>query len=594
MATVTVEQWTPFGVALTLTAISGKVTRTSATTFTVILTVAWETYWDDAKTNYGMTATSGGKTVTINTFGVKASRGDGTLTGTYSISGNGSATKSISVTFRNYNSDNGDSKTISRSLSVNVPAWTSYAVTYNANGGSGAPSSQTKWKDQTLTLSKTAPTKTGYIFEGWSTTKQTATTGNLTVNYTPGASYTANASATLYAVWRAKTYTVDYVDEPGTGGPNPQYKSHGIALTLSTTKPTRANYTFKGWGTSRNATTAAYQPGGSYTSNANITLYAIWELSYTKPRITNFSVARCDSDFTVTDKGTYVKVKFTWATDKTVSNITIYVLSASGDIVATSEPTASGTSGTITRATGSGSLSTEQSYTVRVEVRDSDGSTSKYLTLPGIKYAIDFKSGGKGVAFGKPAESDNYVDFGFDTVFDNNLAIAGRDPSGNIKEAFQPQNSNGNTVIGWGNYDSKSGSTNIYGHDVLIGVGNTDNPGTYRPYIRKGDSFDVTVHTAGYLTNSGTYVKFFVPLTRPIVGSPGLSVTSNKGIILRQNGVYTHGSSSETYILPSGYTPAYKYTQGVWVTAIITGLANTDATNNDSIGIEWSGILTFT
>lgn len=287
MATVT--KWTPFGVALDVTATGGTVTRKSATQFTVAINVSWETYYEGAQTNYGMTATSGGVTHTISAFnGTKRSSGSGSFTGTYSISGNGSATKSITVTFKNFNSDNGDSASKNVTFNVNVPAWTSYTVSYNANGGSGAPSAQTKWKDQTLTLSSTKPTRTGHTFQGWATSS-TATSAT----YSAGGSYTANSGATLYAVWKANTYAVNYNANGGTGAPAKQTKTYGVTLKLSTTKPTRTNYNFLGWGTSASATTVSYAAGASYTANAAVTLYAIWELAYVKPRITNASVTRC-------------------------------------------------------------------------------------------------------------------------------------------------------------------------------------------------------------------------------------------------------------------------------------------------------------
>ena len=172
----TVSKWTPFGVALDVTATGSTVTRTSATTYTVKINVSWETYYSGAQTNYGMTAASGGVTYTISKFdGTKRSSDSGSFTGEYSISGNGAATKTVTVAFRNFNTDNGDSATKNVSFSVSVPAWTSYNITFNANGGSGAPGNQTKWKGQTLTLSSTKPTRTGYSFLGWSTSS-TATT----------------------------------------------------------------------------------------------------------------------------------------------------------------------------------------------------------------------------------------------------------------------------------------------------------------------------------------------------------------------------------------------------------------------------------
>lgn len=169
--------------------------------------------------------------------------------------------------------------TMTVSTSYTIPALTKYTVSYNANGGSGAPASQSKYYGKSLTLSSTKPTRTGYTFKGWAT----SSTGSAT--YTSGASYTANASVTLYAVWQANTYTVKYNANGGTGAPSSQTKTHGVTLTLSSTKPTRASvtddgvttsYTFKGWATASTATTASYAAGAKYTANASVTLYAVW------------------------------------------------------------------------------------------------------------------------------------------------------------------------------------------------------------------------------------------------------------------------------------------------------------------------------
>lgn len=208
----TVSKWTPFEVALDLTATGSNVVRKSATEFTVKINASWETYYSGALTNFGMTASSGGGSVNLNTFGTKSSSGSGSFTGTYSISGNGSATKTITVTFKNYEEDwQGNvtqSATKTVSFDVVVPAWTSYTVKYNANGGSGAPSSQTKWKDQTLTLSSTKPTRTGYTFAGWALSKTDADNG--TWYYQAGGTCGKNENLTLYAVWTEHKLTVNY------------------------------------------------------------------------------------------------------------------------------------------------------------------------------------------------------------------------------------------------------------------------------------------------------------------------------------------------------------------------------------------------
>ena len=149
-----------------------------------------------------------------------------------------------------------------------------YTVSYNANGGSGAPASQTKYHGTALTLRSTVPTRSGYKFLGWSTSS-TATSPT----YTAGGSYTANANATLYAVWEKNPtqYTVSYNANGGSGAPASQTKSENVAITLSSTKPTRSGYTFLGWSTSSTATSPTYYPGSSYTTNASVTLYAVWE-----------------------------------------------------------------------------------------------------------------------------------------------------------------------------------------------------------------------------------------------------------------------------------------------------------------------------
>lgn len=70
-----------------------------------------------------------------------------------------------------------------------------FTVSYNANGGTGAPASQTKTYGVNLTLSSTIPTRAGYAFKGWATSSTGA------VAYQAGGTYSANSAVTLYAVW---------------------------------------------------------------------------------------------------------------------------------------------------------------------------------------------------------------------------------------------------------------------------------------------------------------------------------------------------------------------------------------------------------
>ena len=82
----------------------------------------------------------------------------------------------------------------------------------------------------------------------------------------------------LYAKWEALTYPVTFDANGGVGAPASQTKTDGTALTLSNVVPTRNGYVFKGWATSPSGA-VVYNPGDSYTANAAITLYAVWELA---------------------------------------------------------------------------------------------------------------------------------------------------------------------------------------------------------------------------------------------------------------------------------------------------------------------------
>ena len=153
-----------------------------------------------------------------------------------------------------------------------------YTISYNANGGSGAPGSQTKTHGIKMLISRVEPTRSGYTFLGWSTSPSATS-----ASYQPGEWYYANVDRTFYAVWKKNaptSYTVSYDANGGSGAPGSQTKTQDITLTLSGTKPTRSGYTFLGWATSSSATSASYQPGGSYTANASVTLYAVWSCNH--------------------------------------------------------------------------------------------------------------------------------------------------------------------------------------------------------------------------------------------------------------------------------------------------------------------------
>jgi len=450
MASCITSQWARNAPQVKLT-----VTESSSTGNSV--TLSWKLQYTAAYAYSGTAARAysvkiDGSTVKSGTYSI------GGKTGTYTIA---SGTKTVSKTtaarsvsfscsFAFEFTWSGVYKgTHSASGSISIPAKTSYSVKYNANGGSGAPGSQTKWYGTALKLSAAKPTRTGHSFQGW------ATSASGSVAYAAGASYTANASVTLYAVWKANTYTVSFDANGGSGAPASQTKTYGKTLTLSSTKPTRKDFNFLGWATSKSSQAVAYQAGSSYTANAAATLYAVWALAYQKPRIRNLSVVRCDGTGARSDQGTYATAAFDWACDREVTGIQITWKSAAQQ--GTASVPASGTSGHAEQLVGEGSLSVDATYAFQVTVSDSGGSTPASATLNGMRFAIDFLAGGAGVAVGKPAEEE---------MFDVNLPARFRQRfEGTLNMPLNQYFTSGNYCMDLGNSDLV-GANSIWMNDT--------------------------------------------------------------------------------------------------------------------------------
>lgn len=152
----------------------------------------------------------------------------------YNANGGSSTPSTQSCTYPN-------NITISSAISRANGSATGYTITYNDNGGSGGPGTQTSG-GRTIT----------YTFDKWA---QGSTSGT---KYAAGATFTPTADTTMYATWISST-------------------SNNSTLTVSSTKPKKSNAVFKGWATSSTATTPTYLAGSSYTITSNMTLYAVYD-----------------------------------------------------------------------------------------------------------------------------------------------------------------------------------------------------------------------------------------------------------------------------------------------------------------------------
>lgn len=243
-------------------------------------------------TSYQIYIGSGG----VNSYVTVPGSGGGNITVTHSSAGTASFTIKLvavesvldagvkhfgaAVGGHVYGIADGTSKTVSLTTRTST-------LTVNPNGGTwnGSTSSQNFAQAPTSTKAIAAPTRTGYTFTGW-----TLTGGGSFSNTT----YTYGASnGTLTARWQINTYTVSFNANGGEGAPDAVTKTYGVTLALPTTVPTRTGYSFLGWSADSSATTATYQPGGSYTANAAAVLYAVW-------RVLSFTLSATISDRGIT------------------------------------------------------------------------------------------------------------------------------------------------------------------------------------------------------------------------------------------------------------------------------------------------------
>ena len=155
-----------------------------------------------------------------------------------------------------------------------------YVLSFNANGGSGAPgavSGEAGDSGQaTIEIPAKEPTRSGHLFMGWATTA-----GATSAEYAAGGTIDLSQNTTLYAVWMATSnITLKFSANGGSGAPGPESKetdSSGTAtFTVPQGKPTRSGYTFLGWATTDKGS-AEYDAGDTIELSQNTTLYAVWE-----------------------------------------------------------------------------------------------------------------------------------------------------------------------------------------------------------------------------------------------------------------------------------------------------------------------------
>ena len=214
---------------------------------------------------------------------------------------------------------------------------------------------------------------------------------------------TASQNVTVPAL---ASYAVTYNANGGSGAPSSQTKYYGVNLALSSAKPTRTNYNFKGWATSSTATTATYQPGATYSGNAALALYAVWELAYVAPTITSLKAYRSDSSGNASDESTtHVTFELGWSFNQTggtnTSGTAAFTWADSKGSRSATGVALSGQTGTVKKtyaATSGYSYLDTKSYPVSVTVTDAHNlKATKASSVPVVFAPLMARSQGHSV-----------------------------------------------------------------------------------------------------------------------------------------------------------------------------------------------------
>lgn len=372
-------------------------------------------------------------------------------------------------------------------------------------------------------------------------------------------------------------------------------------------------------------------------------------LAYSPPQITHFECSRCgDANGSANANGQYLKVTFGYSVsplnNKNQANCllkySVYDDGKWGGLISKTEYTYSGTYISATAI-----LNTASTYQVGLVVTDSFGTASFYKEIGTAVRLLSYIVKRFALAIGKIPEIDNMLDVALETIFrkkvtmnsdlqvngdsgfsggasfygdvacngtfyangninaNRDIGLAGSmwtvnqskiystNVDGKQKVVMVLCDSDNDLSIGYGSWINKDGDTYLRGRDVYLGASSTASYTTYRPYYRRGDSIDINMGTAGFVTTGSKEIYFVVPLGKPVVGNPTVSVASINGLTLRQNSAYKCGSTGSSATKPSRYGAAVVDSNAIRITAAWD--YSTDAANNDAIGIYASIRITF-
>ncbi|WP_052323521.1 MULTISPECIES: InlB B-repeat-containing protein [Lysinibacillus] len=172
-----------------------------------------------------------------------------------------------------------------------------YTVSFNTDGGS-AVSDQSVAYGEKASAPTPAPTKAGYTFGGW----------YKDAGHTQAYDFTnvITENTTIYAKWKAQTYTVSFNTDGGSTVSH-QSVAHGGKANKPTSVPTKADYTFGGWYSS-NTLEKLFDFESSFITR-NMTIYAKWISNVSPPTSNNSSSTSGSSTPTTNTERIVVEVE---------------------------------------------------------------------------------------------------------------------------------------------------------------------------------------------------------------------------------------------------------------------------------------------
>ena len=248
--------------------------------------------------------------------------------------------------------------------------------------------------------------------------------------------FTLNVPASVVPTFSKIEFTPAASDVPADWGIYVRTKSKVTAQitgAAGTYGSTIKSYSLSGGGysgTGSSLTTGFLNTAGTVTFTAKITdsrgrtatkTASITVTDYTPPVLSSVAGFRCDSAGTEQDDGNYISLTANFSgsvLDRKNPVTGEYRYKAEGGDWSGFSPLASGEPA-VFAATG------DATFTVQVQVSDTFSSFTQDIVVNSIRFIMDFKAGGTGIAFGKAAEYDDTLDCNWEGHFRKNVQVDG-------------------------------------------------------------------------------------------------------------------------------------------------------------------------